>query len=162
MLLAAGKPRRLRQSPERSGMIGGTMKLASILALALLSISCSNPFKEIAEYRDPGMPEELKKHAPRPRFYCLDDQVPGDLPVCESFDLSTVQIVPQPQSATVACRIMHEIRPNNQCCFHAQLGSVDRDGTVHWWWNQRYLNSHVQDKMRQACTAAVLNGGDKK
>jgi len=99
------------------------MKLASILALVLLSVSCD-------------------------KYYCPDHWVPGDIPACWKLEVSDMTMLPTPKSSTIAC----EIRPSHTA---DQLGSVAKDGTVHWFWQEEHMNPRMQDKIRQACKAAV-------
>ena len=118
------------------------LRVASILALVLLSVACSNSFKAIEEQKDDSA--DYYK-------YCPDDTVPADLPMCsDPVDIGHFIMRPQPKSSTTACEIVlaiiDETRP---------IGSVARDGRVHWWCNEDKMNPRMRERFRQACAAAV-------
>jgi len=126
-----------------------TYLLASLAALALATAALA-PYMYItrARFRDPGMPEALKKKPPAPRFECPDGMVPGDPIECWPLDLSTVQTVPVPKSSTnVACTVLHG---------GTQLGTIDRDGKIEWYWADDLFNPHMRAAMDQMCQDAWL------
>jgi len=109
--------------------------LASLAALALLMTGCNNPFKGIAEQKKP--------------YHCPDGWVPGDLETCSP--APAMRMIPQPRSKTTACKIVPD-GPGGP----SPLGSVDRDGTVRWWWAGA-MSPQMQVKINKACRAAVLS-----
>src|SRR5215831_5736248 len=114
------------------------LRLATVLAFLLFSTAC--------QFSDPGPPNLLESQQ-RVDEACPDGWVPGDPIECWPLDIRTVEVVPQPQNSSVACTIVRGFR----------LGSVDRDGTVHWYWNGQHLNSRMQEMFGQMCWSSWLS-----